>query len=172
GIGITVGAHYKGKIIDVNNGLDGDGPMSPQRSGGLPVGQLIELCFSGDFTKEEMIRKVRSNGGLKAYLGTSDALEVEEMINNGDKKAELIYKALAYQVSKEIASMSAVLMGEVDGIIITGGLSQSQLIIDEISKRITHLGEITVSPGENEMKALANNGYLVLRDEIEVKEYK
>lgn len=172
GTGITVGAHYKGKIIDVNNGLDGDGPMSPQRSGGLPVGQLIELCFSGDFTKEEMIRKVRSNGGLKAYLGTSDALEVEEMINNGDKKAELIYKALAYQVSKEIASMSAVLMGEVDGIIITGGLSQSQLIIDEISKRITHLGEITVSPGENEMKALANNGYLVLRDEIEVKEYK
>ncbi len=171
GTGITVGAHYKGKIIDVNNGLNGDGPMSSQRSGGVPVGQLIELCFSGDFSKEEMIRKVCGNGGMRAYLGTGDALEVEEMISNGDKKAELIYKTIAYQVAKEIAAMSAVLMGEIDGILITGGLAQSQFIIDEISKRLKHISEVIIFPGENEMKALANNGYLVLRDEIEVKEY-
>lgn len=171
GSGITVGAHCKGKIIDVNNGLNGDGPMAPARTGGLPVGQLIDMCFSGHYTKEEMIRKIYKKGGMKAYLGTSDAIAIEKRVLAGDKQAEIIYKAIAYQVAKEIGALSTVLEGEIDGILITGGLAQSQYIIDEIIKRVKHLGNVSVYPGENEMSALAMNGYMVLRGEIEVKEY-
>ncbi len=171
GTGITVGAHRKGKIVDVNNGLAGDGPMSPQRSGDLPVGQLIKMCYSGKYTKEQMIRKVCGNGGLRGYLGTSDALEIEKRIGEGDTKAEQVYKAMAYQIAKEIASQSAVLMGEIDGILITGGLAYSSILMEEITQRVKHLGEIAVYPGENEMKALAMNGYMVLKGEVEVKKY-
>ena len=171
GIGITIGAHRQGRIVDVNNGLAGDGPMSPQRSGSLPVGQLIRQCYSGKYTQKEMIRKVCGNGGLRAYLGTSDALTIEKRIAEGDKEAELVYRAMAYQIAKEIASMSAVLLGEVDGIVLTGGLAYSRLIVDEITQRINHLGQVAVYPGENEMQALAQSGYMVLRNEIEVKEY-
>lgn len=171
GTGITVGAHRKGRIVDVNNGLAGDGPMSPLRAGGLPVAQLIKLSYSGKFTYNEMMRRVCGNGGLKAYLGTSDALVIEQRIKEGDKDAELIYRAMAYQVAKEIASMGAVLMGEVDGIVLTGGLAYSRLIIDEITQRVKHLAEVVVYPGENEMKTLAASGYMILNGEVEAQEY-
>jgi butyrate kinase len=171
GTGITVGAHRKGRIVDVNNGLAGDGPMSSQRAGGLPVAQLINLCYSGKFTRQEMMRKVCGNGGLRGYLGTSDAMEIEKMIKEGDEKAELVYTAMAYQVAKEIAAMSAVLMGEVDGILLTGGIAYSRIIIGEITKRVRHIAEVSVYPGENEMKALAASGLLVLNNEVEAKEY-
>lgn len=171
GSGISVGAHCKGKIIDVNNGLNGDGPMSPTRSGGVPVGQLVDLCFSGKFTQEEIMTKICGNGGMKAYLGTNDAIEIEKRITSGDKEAEIIYNAIAYQISKEIGALSTVLKGEVDGILITGGLAYSQYIVNEITERVKHIGEIRVYPGENEMQALAMNGYMVLNGEIEVKEY-
>ncbi|MFW5725868.1 MAG: butyrate kinase [Bacteroidota bacterium] len=172
GTGITIGAHRKGKIVDVNNGLAGDGPMSPQRSGSLPVGQLIRLCYSGKFTREEMIRKVCGNGGLRAYLGTSDALAIEKRISEGDQQAELVYRAMGYQIAREIAAMSAVLKGEIDGIVLTGGLAYSRLLVDEITSRVKHLGDVAVYPGENEMQALANNGYMVLEGEVQVKDYE
>ncbi|MEI6750736.1 MAG: butyrate kinase, partial [Bacteroidota bacterium] len=139
--------------------------------GGVPAGQLVELCFSGKFTEKEIMKKICGNGGLKAYLGTNDALEVERLIGEGNKKAELVYKAIAYQTAKEIGAMSVVLRGKVDGILLSGGLAHSKIIIDEISEMVGHLGKVRVYPGENEMQALANYGYLILNNEIEVKEY-
>lgn len=171
GGGVSVGAHCKGRIIDVNNGLNGDGPMSPERSGGVPAGQLVGLCFSGKFTQDEIMKKLKGKGGFTAYLGTSNALEIEKRIDEGDKYAELIYRAMAYQVAKEIAALSAVLKGEVDGILLTGGLAYGQIIIDDITERVKHLGPVQIFPGENEMEALAMNGYMVLNNELEPKEY-
>jgi butyrate kinase len=171
GGGISVGAHHKGRIIDVNNGLNGDGPMSPERSGGLPVGQLVDLCFSGKFTKAEICKKIKGKAGLTAYLGTCDAIEIEKRIDNGDEQARLVYMALPYQVAKEIGALSAVLKGEVDGIILTGGLAYSNVVVDDIIARVSHLGPVKVYPGENEMEAMAVNGFMALNHEIEVKEY-
>ena len=171
GSGITVGAHSNGKIIDVNNGLDGDGPMAPARTGGLPVGQLIDICYSGEYSKEELMLKIYKKGGMKAYLGTSDAIEIEKRVIEGDEQAELIFKAIAYQVAKEVGALSTVLLGHVDAILITGGLANSQYLIDEIMNRVIHLGEVFVYPGENEMNALAEHGHLVLKEEAEAKDY-
>ncbi|MDD3877349.1 MAG: butyrate kinase [Bacteroidales bacterium] len=171
GSGTSVGVHCDGKIIDVNNGLHGDGPMSPARTGGLPVGQLVELCFSGKYSKEEILEKIHLNGGLKAYLGTNDAKEVEKRVLNGDKNAELIYKAIAYQTAKEIGALSTVLDGQVDGILITGGLAYSDYIINEISKKVKFIAPVRVYPGESEMEGLALNGYRVLVGEADVIEY-
>jgi len=171
GTGISVGAHKDGRIIDVNNGLNGDGPMSPSRSGGVPAGQLVELCFSGKFTEKEIQKKILGNGGLKAYLGTNDGLEVEKMIADGNQYAALVYKALAYQVAKEIGALSVVLKGKIDGILLSGGLAHSRIIIDEIIDMVNHISKVRVYPGENEMQALAAYGYLILNNEIEVKEY-
>lgn len=171
GTGISVGAHSKGRIIDVNNGLNGDGPMSPSRSGGVPAGQLVELCFSGKFTEKEIMKKICGKGGLKAYLGTNDGQEVERMITEGNKDAELVYKAIAYQTAKEIGALSVVLRGKIDGILLSGGLAHSKIIIDEITDMVGHLAKVRVYPGENEMQALANYGYLILSKEVEVKAY-
>ncbi len=171
GGGISIGAHSGGRIIDVNNALNGDGPMTPERSGGVPAGPLVELCFSGEFTKEEILKKLKGQGGLLAYLGTSDAQEIEQRINAGDQKAELVFSAMAYQIAKEIGSLSTVLKGRVNGILLTGGLAYSDLLLNMITERILHLGEVKVYPGEGEMKALAFNAFLVLNNEIEVKEY-
>jgi butyrate kinase len=171
GGGISAGAHQKGRIIDVNNGLNGDGPMSPERSGGLPVGQLVDLCFSGKFTKAEILKKIKGDGGLIAYLGTCDGVEIEKRIGDGDEYARLIYMALPYQVAKEIGALSTVLKGDVDGIILTGGLAYSNVVVDDIILRVSHLGHVKVYPGENEMEAMAMNGFMALNNEIEVKDY-
>ncbi len=171
GGGISVGAHYKGRVIDVNNGLNGDGPMSPERSGGVPVGQLVELCFSGQYSKEEIMKKIKGRGGLSAYLGTNDAIDIEKRIKEGDAHAKLVYNAMSYQVAKEIGALSTVLKGKVDGILLTGGLAFGSMITDEISERVAHLAPVKVYPGEGEMEALAMNAYMVLNNEIDVKEY-
>lgn len=171
GGGISVGAHSGGRVIDVNNGLHGDGPMSPERSGGVPAGQLVELCFSGRYTKSEILKKLKGKGGLSAYLGTNDALEIEERIKKGDPFAKLVYNAMAYQVAKEIAGLSAVLKGAVDGILLTGGIAYSEIIVDQITERVIHIGPVKVYPGEGEMEALAMNAWLVLTGELEVKDY-
>ena len=171
GGGISAGAHCKGRIIDVNNGLNGDGPMSPERSGGLPVGQLVDLCFSGKFNRNELMKKIKGNGGLFAYLGTCDAVEIEKRIEKGDENAQLIYDAMCYQVAKEIGGLSTVLKGDVEGILLTGGLAYSKMIVDYITERVKHIAPVKSYPGEGEMEALALNGYLVLTDEIEVKDY-
>jgi len=171
GGGISVGAHYRGRVIDVNNALNGEGPFSPERSGGLPVEALARLCFSGEYKLEEVQKMIRGKGGLVAYLGTNDAREVSRRIEEGDKKAELIYKAMAYQVSKEIAACAAVLKGDVDAILITGGIAYDNEFVDWIKERVSFISKVMVYPGEDEMLALAQGGLRVLKGEEEAKVY-
>ncbi|MDD3876976.1 MAG: butyrate kinase [Bacteroidales bacterium] len=167
GGGISVGAHKKGKVIDVNQALDGEGPFSPERSGTLPVGALAKACFSGKYTLEEVKKMITGKGGYVAYLGTNDAYEVEKRAENGDKKAILIQDALAYQVAKEIGAMSTVLKGEIHGILLTGGMAYGKPLVDSIKSRIGHLGKVFVYPGEDEMRALAMNGLMIINKEVE-----
>ncbi|MBU8879314.1 butyrate kinase [Bacillus sp. FJAT-29790] len=171
GGGITVGAHHKGRVVDVNNGLHGDGPFSPERAGTVPVGDLVSLCYSGSYYREEIMKKLVGQGGLVGYLGTNDAVKVEKMIENGDKEAELVYSAMAYQVAKEIGSASAVLAGKVDAIVITGGLAYGKEFVKEISDRINWIADVIVQPGENELQALAEGALRVLCGEETEKEY-
>lgn len=172
GGGISVGAHRNGRIVDVNNALDGEGPFSPERTGTLPVSGLIKLCYSGKYTIDELKKKIVGKGGLVAYLGTNDGREVEAMIKNGNKEAELVYKAMAYQVAKEIGSCAAVLEGKVDAIIMTGGLAYDKALVGWIKERVEFISEVKVYPGEDEMIALAEGGLRVLRGEEKAKEYK
>ncbi|MBZ2175964.1 butyrate kinase [Schnuerera sp. xch1] len=171
GGGISVGAHQNGKVIDVPNALNGQGPFSPERTGALPVGDLIKLCYCGKFTYEEMKKKISGKGGLVSYLNTNSALEVKEMIDNGDEYAKLIYYAMAYQVSKEIGSCAAVLKGKVDGILLTGGIAHDKMFTDWISESISFISDVYIYPGEDELTALAEGGLRVLRGEEEAKEY-
>ncbi|MEH7385559.1 butyrate kinase [Bacillus sp. JJ1521] len=171
GGGITVGVHKRGKVIDVNNGLHGDGPFSPERAGTVPAGDLIDLCFSGQYFREEIMKKLVGHGGLVGYLGTNDAVEVEKMIEKGDEKARLVYKAMAYQIAKEIGAASAVLSGRVDAIILTGGLAYGNEFISEISNHVNWIADVIIQPGENELQALAEGALRVLRGEEKEKEY-
>lgn len=171
GGGITVGAHKKGKVIDVNNGLDGEGPFSPERTGTLPAGALTKLCFSGKFQLAQVRKMITGAGGFVAYLGTNNAREVEEMAIAGDRHAESVYKAMAYQVAKEIGAMAVVLEGNIDAIIITGGIAYSKILIDWISEKISFLAQIKVYPGEDEMQALTEGVYYAKTGELEVKDY-
>lgn len=172
GGGVSVGAHRKGSVVDVNNALDGDGPFSPERSGGLPIGDVAKLCFSGKYTHAEIKKMIKGKGGIVAYLGTNDGREVVKMIENGDKKAELVYKAMAYQVAKEIGACAAVLKGDIDAILITGGIAYDEMFVDWVKEKVGFLSEVIVYPGEDEMIALAEGGLRVLRQEETAQEYK
>ncbi|KAB3527189.1 butyrate kinase [Alkaliphilus serpentinus] len=172
GGGVSVGAHEKGRVIDVNNALDGEGPFSPERSGGLPVGDLAKLCFSGKYTHADIKKMITGKGGLVAYLGTNDARDVENMIKGGNKEADLIYKAMAYQVSKEIGSCAAVLKGKVDAIILTGGIAYDKTFTGWIKDSISFISQVLIYPGEDEMIALAEGGLRVLRGEEAAKVYE
>ena len=172
GGGISVGAHLKGRVVDVNNALNGEGPFSPERSGTLPAGQLVKLCFSGNNTEKEILNKLKGNGGLTAYLGTADGTEIEQMIESGDKNAKLIYNAMAYQVAKEIGALSAVLSGNADGIVLTGGLAYSSILTDSIKEYIDFIGKIFIYPGENEIEALRDAAIRILTGEEDPKEYE
>jgi butyrate kinase len=171
GGGVSVGAHEHGHVIDVNNALDGDGPFSPERSGGLPSGQLVELCFSGKYSFCELKSMITGNGGMKAYLGTNNFIEVCEMAQNGDQKALLIRNAVSYQVGKEIGALAAVLKGKVDAIILTGGMAYQQDNIKAITSMVEFIAKVVVFPGEDELKSLAFNGLLALDGKIEIKTY-
>ena len=171
GGGITVGAHKKGRVIDVNNGLLGEGPFSPERCGTLPIGKLVKLCYDTDITISEMNKKLAGKAGLTAYLGTNSGIEVNKMIDAGDKFAESIYKAMAYNVSKEIGSCAAVLEGDIDGIVLTGGQAYDERFVSWITQKVGFLGRIFVYPGEKEMFALAEGGLRILTGEEEAKEY-
>ncbi len=172
GGGISVGAHYKGRVIDVNNGLNGDGPMSPERSGGLPAGQLADICFSGLYSHEEVKSMITGKGGMVAYLGTNNFIEAAKLADSGNKKAKLIIKAISYQVAKEIASAAAVLHGKVDAILLTGGLAYDERNVKIITEMTGFISKILVYPGEDELKSLAYNGLLALDGKIPVKTYK
>ena len=171
GGGVSVGAHENGRVIDVSNGLDGEGPMSPERSGALPAGKLVSLCFSGKLSQRDIEKKLVGNGGLVAHLGTNDLREVEKRIANGDSHAELIFKALCFQIAKEIGSCAAVLKGKVDKILLTGGLSHSKKLCDEISNRVSFIAPIEVFPGEDEMQALAEGAIRVLEGKESAQTY-
>jgi butyrate kinase len=171
GGGISVGAHKKGKVIDVNNALNGDGPFSPERSGGLPSGQLVDLCFSEKYAYDELKAMITGRGGMVAYLGTNSFIEVCKMAEEGDVKALLIRKAVSYQIGKEISAMAAVLDGKVDAIILTGGMAYQDSNINEIRAMVSFIADVIVYPGEDELKALAFNGLLALDGKIEIKTY-
>lgn len=171
GGGISIGAHLKGNVVDVANALDGEGPFSPERSGGLPVGDLIKMCFSGKHTQDDIKKKIKGNGGLVAYLNTNDGREVEAMIEQGNDKAKIVYEAMAYQVAKEIGACAAVLKGDIDAILLTGGIAYSKLFTSMIIDRVNFLSEVKVYPGEDEMIALAQGGLRVLNKEEKAKVY-
>lgn len=171
GGGISVGAHELGRVIDVNNALDGDGPMSPERSGGLPNGPLYKMALSGKYTLKELKRKNYGNGGLVAYLGTNDGFEIEKMIKEGNKEALFIVEVMCYQIAKEIGACATVLKGKVDAIAITGGLAYDQLILDFIKERVSFIAKVLVFPGEDEMESLAYGALRVLNGEEEFKVY-
>ena len=171
GGGISVGIHQKGRVIDVNNALDGEGPFTPERSGGLPAGDVVKLCYSDEYDLKEIKAMIVGKGGMVAYTGTTDMSEIEKQ---GKTKPEikLLIDAFAYQVSKEIAAMSVAVNGQVDAILLTGGISHSNYIISEISKRVSFISEVKIYPGENELEALALAALRVLRGEEEAKIYE
>ena len=171
GGGISIGIHKKGRIVDVNNALDGDGPFSPERSGGLPVGALVDMCFSGKYTKEEIRKKIVGKGGLTAYLGTNDGREIQKRIKAGDNYAKLIYEAMAYQISKEIGAGATVLKGKVDAILLTGGVIYDEEFTAWIKERVGFIAPVMVYPGEFEMIALVQGVLRVLNDVEKVKIY-
>lgn len=172
GGGISVGAHKKGKVIDVANALHGEGPFSPERAGGLIGDDLVRMCYSGKYTLEEMRKKLKGRGGIVAYLGTTDAREVEAMIESGDRKAGLVYEAMAYQVSKEIGACAAVLSGEVDAIVLTGGIAYSAMMTNWIKQRVSFIADVKIYAGEDEMSALAAGAFRVLRGEEQAGKYE
>ena len=171
GGGVSVGAHQKGRVIDVNNALDGDGPFSPERSGGLPSGQLVDLCFSGKYSYSELKSMITGKGGILAYLGTNNFIEVCKMAESGNQKALLIRNAVSYQIGKEIGALAAVLKGKVDAIILTGGMAYQEENIKSISSMVDYIAKVIVYPGEDELKSLAFNGLLALDGKIDIKTY-
>lgn len=170
GAGISVAAHKKGKLIDVNN-ADNEGPFSPERAGTLPLKQLISFCYSGKYTENELVGLLTRRGGVCSYLGSKSILEAEERAMAGDADAELVLKAMVHQIAKEIGAMAAVLDGEVDGIILTGGLARSGYIVEGVKKKVAFLGEVFVVPGEEEMEALAAGALRVLNGEEAALKY-
>jgi len=172
GGGVSIGSHMKGRVIDVNNALNGDGPFTPERSGGLPSGQLADLCFSGRFNHSEIMAMITGKGGMMAYLGTNDYIEVCKRAENGELKAILIRDAFVYQVGKEIGAMASVLNGYVDAVILTGGIAHHDGTVKKIKAMIGYISEVVVYPGEDELKALAFNGLLALDGKIEIKTYR
>ncbi|QKY69283.1 butyrate kinase [Lentibacillus sp. CBA3610] len=171
GGGITIGAHKYGRVIDVNNGLHGDGPFSPERAGTTPVGDLVSMCFSGQYYRDEIMKKLVGQGGLTAYLHTNDAVEVEHRIADGDAYASLIYDAMAYQIAKEIGAMGTVLKGDVDAIILTGGLAYGKKFVQLITDRIDWIADTLIYPGEDELQALNEGALRVLRGNESAKIY-
>lgn len=162
GGGVSVGAHCKGSVIDVNNALDGDGPFSPERSGSLPTIDLAELCFSGKYTLSQLKKMLIGEGGVVAHLGTNSFNEVEKRVKAGDEQAKLISDAFAYNLSKTIGSMATVLKGKADAILLTGGIANNKELMEKVRSSVEFIAPVFVYPGEDEMGALAINGYNVL----------
>ena len=171
GGGVSVGAHKKGKVIDVANALDGEGPFSTERAGTLPSGELIKLCFSGNYTQDRIRKMIHGKGGLTAYLGTNDMIAISRWAEDGEEPARTVLDAMLYTVAKQIGAMFVAMDGEVDAIILTGGIAHSEYCTAEIIRRTKYLAPITVMPGEIEIESLAYNAYCLLNGKIEAKEY-
>ncbi|WP_432403677.1 butyrate kinase [Wukongibacter sp. M2B1] len=171
GGGISIVPLKKGKMIDANNANE-MGPFSPERTGGLPVGDIVKMCFSGDYTYAEMKKKMRGKGGLVAYLGTNDAREVQKMIDNGNEDAKLIYNAMAYQIGKEIGAMAVALDGDIDAIVLTGGVAYSKILTDYVTDMVGFIAPVILQPGEDEMRALNEGVLRVISGEEQAKIYE
>ena len=172
GGGVSVAAHDHGLTVDVNNALDGEGPFSPERAGTLPAADLIRACFSGEYTEAQLLKMMAGKGGFAAHLGTNDALDVEiRALKKGDEKARLVFDAMIYQIAKNTGAQAAVLCGQVDAILVTGGMAHSPYICDELRRRCGFIAPICVYPGEDELEALATNAYDVLSGKREAKQY-
>ena len=171
GGGISIAAIKKGNVVDANNALLGMGPFSPQRAGALPIGDLLDLAYSGNFTKKELTSYLSKNAGLMAYLNTDSGIELQKRIDSGDEYCKSIRDAMCYQISKEIGAYAAVLNGDVDYIFLTGGLAYGKELTAEIIRRVEFIAPVHVLPGENEMEALSQGGIRVLKGLEEAKEY-
>lgn len=172
GGGISVGAHSKGRVIDVNNALDGEGPFSPERTGTLPAGCLARICFEGNYSQDDVKKIITGKGGLMAYFNTNDAYEIELRAKDGDPKAILIQDAMSYQVGKEIGAMSSVLKGKVDTIILTGGIAHNPMLVSYVKDMVSFIAPVVIYPGEDEMKALAMNVLMVLTGKVRIEKYE
>ncbi|MDR0988559.1 MAG: butyrate kinase [Prevotellaceae bacterium] len=172
GGGISTAVHQKGRAIDVNNALDGEGPFSPERSGNLPMGDLIDCCFSGQYSISEVKKLIYGKGGLIAHLGTNNLLEIESRIAGGDAHAARVLEAMIYQVAKSIGAAAVVLYGKIDAILLTGGIAHSSYVIERLQRRISFLAPVYVYPGEDELEALALNALGALRGELEIRTYR
>ncbi len=170
GGGISVGAHQKGRVIDVNQGLDGYGPFSPERSGTVDAARLVKMCFSGKYSEREILRKLAGKGGLTAHFGINDLRELERMAEEGDERIKMGIEAMAYTVGKEIGALFAVMHGKVDGVILTGGVAFCGIAVDYIKKMVEPFVKVFVYPGEDEMAALALNAVRMINGE-ESKEF-
>ncbi len=171
GGGVSVGAHEKGRVIDVFNALDGDGAFSPERAGAVPTGALIKMCFSGQYSEKEVYKKAVGNGGFNAYVGTNDMRDVEKMVNDGDTKAAEVREAFIMQVAKDIGSMACVLKGKVDQIIVTGGIAYDKVVVAGLKERAEFIAPFTVYPGEDELLALTQGALRVMNGEEKAMEY-
>ncbi|MBQ9569030.1 MAG: butyrate kinase [Alloprevotella sp.] len=172
GGGISIAAHCHGRAIDANNALDGEGPFSPERAGSLPAADLIRLCFSGKYTEDQLLKRVAGQAGLIAHLGTNDMRTILQRIEEGDKHAELLVNAMIYHTAKNIAAEGAVLCGDIDAILLTGGMARADYITHRLRKRISFLAPVFCYPGEDEMQALALNALDVLKGKREAKQYE
>ena len=172
GGGISIAAHEHGRAVDANNALDGEGPFSPERAGSLPAADLIRLCFSGKYTERQLLKRIAGQAGLTAHLGTNDMRQILGRIGQGDEHAHLMVDAMLYHVAKNIAAEAAVLCGNVDAILLTGGMAHSDYIVGELRRRIGFLAPVYIFPGEDEMEALALNALAVLNGKRKAKVYK
>jgi len=170
--GISIGAHKKARVVDVNQSLDGNGPFGVTRAGTLPTGELIKLCYSGKYTEDEMYNLITRGGGYQAYLGTDNMDEIDQRLLSGDEKAIFVSYACAYQVAKEVGSMYTVLEGDVDAIILSGYIFNSERFLDNVTKRIEKIAPIALYPSKNDFEAIALNGLRVIKEEIAIQEYK
>ena len=172
GGGISVGAHKKGRVIDVNNTLDGDGPFTPERTGTLPTYDLVKLCYSGEYTLDQMHKNIVGKGGFVSYNGSNSFRDIIDAIAKGDLKAKELLEAFVYDVSKHIGYYATALKGEVDAIILTGGIANNEIVTSMIKEYVNYIADVIVYPGENEMEALNNGALRVLNKEEDVIEYK
>ena len=170
GGGTSVAAHKRGKLVDGDNGLDGDGAFSTNRTGALPVGALVDLCFSGALTRDEVRRKLNGMGGMMAYVGDNDVLSVYKRAQTGDAECQEVLDAMIYQTCKQIGAMATVLCGEVNAVLLTGGIVYNEYIVEEIRRRVQFIAPVYAYPGEGEMLSLGQQSYLALIGKEEVFE--
>lgn len=171
GGGISVGAHVDGRVVDVNNALDGEGPFSPERAGTVPSGQLVDVCFSGQYTKKQVKQMISGKGGLAELLGETDMITIDRKAEDGEEPYKSVIDAMMYTIAKQIGAMYVAMTGKVDAIILTGGIAHSDYCMDILRKQIDYLGEVVICPGENEMGSLAYNALGVLRGDLPLLEY-